>query len=239
MKDMLGKVRFTSPDRVIYPTRGLTKLDVANYYLAAAPWMLPHVTGRPLSLVRCPKGCDPNHPCFFQKKEMKGLNDAVLRVQAPTREGMTTQLAVNSADGFVALVQFGVLEFHVWGALYDQPEKPDRMVIDLDPDPDLRWSRVVAAAFWIRKELKKIGLESFVKTTGGHGLHLVIPIHRRNTWDDLQRVSMGLSERLSAASPTQFTTDMAKSARTGRILLDCLRNTRGATAVAPYSTRGP
>ena len=238
MKDMLGKVRFTSPDRIVYPRARLTKLDVANYYIQVAPWMLPHVVMRPVSAVRCPKGCgDPDNPCFYQKKEMRGLNEAVLRVQAPTQTGTSTQLAIQDADGLVALVQFGCLEFHVWGARYDSPHNPDRMIIDLDPHPDLKWSRVVTSAFWIRKELQKLGLESFVKTTGGLGLHIIIPLMRRNTWDQVQQVSTGLSQRLVTAAPTQFTLNMAKSARKGKILLDCLRNTLGATAVAPYSTR--
>lgn len=238
MKDMLGNVRFTSPNRVVYPKAGFTKLDVARYYLAVAPWMLPHLLMRPVSMVRCPKGCgDPDNPCFFQKKEMRGLHESVLRVQAPTKTGMSTQLAVQNADGLVALVQFGCLEFHVWGSRYDSPDQPDRMIIDLDPHPDLKWARVVTSAFWIRKELQKLGLESFVKTTGGLGLHLTIPLQRRNSWDEVQQVSMGLSHRLVTAAPTQFTLDMAKSARKGKILLDCLRNTRGATAVTPYSTR--
>ena len=238
MKEMLGDVRFTSPERVMYPSLGVTKLQVAQYYIHAAPWMLPHLIGRPLSVVRCPRGCrDPENPCFFQKHAMKGLHESVLRIQAPTVSGKDTQLSVQDVNGLIALVQFGALEFHVWGSRYDMPENPDRIIIDLDPAEDLRWARVVAAAFWIRKELTKRGLETFVKTTGGKGLHLVIPIERRSSWEQAQQLCGELCERLVAASPTQFTTQMAKSARKGKILLDCLRNARGATAVAPYSTR--
>lgn len=234
-KSALAAARITSPARVVYPESQLTKYDVASYYAHAAAWMLPHVAGRPLSLVRCPRGLQ--HRCFFQKHAMKGLSDSVLRVPVPTLAGQEENLAVRDAAGLLALVQFGVLELHVWGARLDDLERPDRMVLDLDPHPDLKWHRTVAAAFRIRKRLEQLGLRSLVKTTGGRGLHVVVPLRRRHTWQEVHDVSQRFCSQLAAESPREFTVDFAKSARGGKILLDYLRNTRGATSVAAYSTR--
>ncbi len=231
----LSQIRLTHPDRIVYPEQGITKLGVAAYYAQVAAWMLPHIAGRPLSLLHCPKGCQ--EPCFFQKRAPKGLHESVERVQLPSREGDKIYLMVHDVVGLLSLVQFSVLEFHVWGARGDQPLKPDRMVFDLDPDTSLPWSRVVAAAWEVRELLESLGLTSFVKTTGGKGLHVVVPIQRRHEWAEIKRFSRLVASRIEGQSPGRFTTNSSKSARGGKVYLDFLRNTRGATAIAPYSTR--
>lgn len=231
----LDQVNISHPDRIVYPEVGITKLGVATYYAQVVEWMLPHIIGRPLSMLRCPKGTDER--CFFQKRAPAGLPAEVQRIEITTKVGPRPFIAVNDAVGLLSLVQFGVFEFHVWGALADQPEKPDRVVFDLDPDPSVPWKMVVAAAFEIRERLEALALISFVKTTGGKGLHVVVPLRRRHTWDDIRNFSELIGKQMAAASPGRFTMNSSKRARRGKIYIDSLRNRRGSTAIAPFSTR--
>ncbi len=228
-------VRLSHPDRVLYQEQGITKLGLATYYVEIADWILPHVAHRPLSLFRCPEG--QKNDCFFQKHVRPGTPEALGRVEITERSKKQQYLVVESAAGLVALVQMGVLEIHPWGARSDDVERPDRLVFDLDPGPGVPWSRVIEAAHQVRDRLDRLGLACFVKTTGGKGLHVVVPLRRRAAWPEAKAFAKAVAERMAGDLPTQFTTTMAKAARPGKIFLDYLRNDRGATSVAPFSTR--
>lgn len=227
----------THPDRVLYAEQGLTKADLASYYAAVADWMLPHVRKRPLTLVRCPQG--RHKQCFFQKHAAADSIPELLRV--PIRENDSRQtrdyLALDSVEGLFALVQMGTLEIHVWGSRIDKLELPDQLVLDLDPDPELPWTAVIEAATVARARLEGVGLNAFVRTTGGKGLHVVAPLVRRGGWDELKAFAKAVANDLVRQDPTRYTARLALAARRGKILIDYLRNARGATAVASYSTR--
>jgi bifunctional non-homologous end joining protein LigD len=225
-------VKLTHPDRVLWPDDGFTKEMLADYYASVAGLMLPHIVNRPLSLVRCPDGIKGQ--CFFQRHMGQGLPDTVKPVAV--REEKEPYLAIEDAAGLFSLVQFSALELHPWGASVEDPEHPDRIIMDFDPSEELPWSRVVDAAFECRDRLNDMGLVSFVKTTGGKGLHVVIPIERRNTWAEVKAFALDLASAM-AADNRLFLTHMAKRARKGRIFIDYLRNDRTSTAIAPYSTR--
>ncbi|HKY31049.1 MAG TPA: DNA ligase D [Candidatus Polarisedimenticolia bacterium] len=228
-------VRLTHPRRVLYPEQGITKHRLALYYQEVARRMLPQVAGRPLTLVRCPEG--RGGECFYQKHAREHLPGAVRRI--PIREKASTglYLTVDSAAGIVSLVQMGVLEIHLWGARSDDVERPDLMVLDLDPDPAVEWPRVVEAAFRVRRRLASLGLRSFVKTTGGKGLHVVAPIVPGPSWDELKSFSRAIALSFASEAPDRFTAVMSKAKRKGKIYVDYLRNGRGASFIAPYSTR--
>jgi bifunctional non-homologous end joining protein LigD len=228
-------VRLTNPDRVFYPEEGITKLQLAQYYAAIAQWALPELAGRALSMVRCPEGIDGQH--FYQKHDVPGFSDALGRIEIRDKSEAGTYLFIQDLAGLVAVVQMGVLEIHPWGSTVDKLETPDRITFDFDPDVGLPWQQVVDAAVEMREALLGIGLKSFVKTTGGKGLHVVVPVTPKLDWDRIKEFSKWVAERFTAAYPERFTTNMAKRARTGRIFIDYLRNGRGATAVGAYSPR--
>ena len=232
-------VRLTHPDRLLYESEGqgpgLTKRGLAEYYTAVAEWMLPHLTGRPLSLVRCPAG--QGGKCFFQRHVGAGVPDSVKRMPVAERDGEAIYLGVDDLAGLVSLVQIGVLEIHPWGARADDPERPDRLVFDLDPAEDLPWDRVIGAALELRARLTALGLESFVKTTGGKGLHVVLPLTRRQSWEEARDFAKAMAEAMERDHATAFTSAAAKASRPGRVFIDYLRNAHGASAIAPYSTR--
>jgi bifunctional non-homologous end joining protein LigD len=230
-----GSVRLTNPDRVLYAQQGITKRDLANYYVEIADWILPHIAGRPLAFVRCPTGM--NGDCFYQKHPPQGLPAVVERIQIREKSEFDTYVVVHDIEGIVALVQFGTLELHAWGSKSDNVERPDRMVFDLDPDVGLPWKRVVEAAFQLRDLLAELGLRSFVKTTGGKGLHLVLPLVRKHTWQEIKQFSKAVADTLATIEPRRYVANMSKAARQGKIFIDYLRNERGATAVAAYSSR--
>jgi bifunctional non-homologous end joining protein LigD len=230
----LGDLQMTHPGRVLYPDDGITKLDLAAYYAAIADWILPHVVDRPLSLVRCPRGLDGK--CFFQKHPVRGMPEAIARAALDDTDE-EEHLFIRDLRGLVSLVQFSVLELHPWGAKVDRPDRPDRMVFDLDPHESVPWASVVAGAHHCRERLDDLGLASFVKTTGGKGLHVVVPLLRRHSWSDVKQFSLGVAQSLMADRPQQYTTNISKRARAGKILIDVNRNHRGATSVAAYSTR--
>lgn len=233
--DIAG-VRLTHPQRLLYPAAGLTKLDLARYAEGMAEWILPHLANRPLTLVRCPQG--EGHPCFFQRHAQGALPAGVERIAAPDAKGAEADwLMANSATALVGLVQIAALEWHAWGSTSQHPDKPDRLIFDLDPAPDVPWSETVAAASLLRDLLRQDGLASFVKTTGGKGLHLVVPILPKHSWEDARAHARAVAEGLEAAWPQRFVSDMSKSKREGRIFIDYLRNAIEASAVAPYSPR--
>ena len=231
----LAGVRLTSPDKVLYPGQGITKLELANYYRAIADWILPYLKDRPLVLVRCPEGCDK--ACFFQKHPAIGTPASLRQIPVQEKTQIEQYVVVDDVAGLISLAQIGALEIHAWGSRADKLEQPDRLVFDLDPDTEVPWKNVVQGARQIRQFLQELGLESFVKTTGGKGLHLVVPIDRRHDWDEVKAFCKEVADLIATADPAHFTVNMAKVARPGKIYLDYLRNDRGATAVVPYSTR--
>lgn len=232
----IAGVRITSPDRVLYPEQGVTKEALASYYARIGDWILPHLLGRPLSVVRCPRGRDEK--CFFQKHLGEGWPEQVYGIDVEEKEGeVVPYIGVRDLQGLVSLVQFGVLEIHPWGSREDRLDRPDRLVFDLDPGPGVRWDAIVEAARRLRDLLVGVGLESFVRTTGGKGLHVVCPIRRRTSWDDAKAFAHTVAERLREEFPDRFVTNVRKNLRHGKILVDYLRNARGATAVASYSAR--
>jgi len=222
----------THPDRVLWDDLGLTKQGLADFYIEIADWILPHVANRPLSLVRCPAGY--RKECFFQKHAWAGLDSGLVR---PVRMGGDEGLAIGDLRGLLALVQASVLEIHPWGATVDDPERPDRITFDLDPDDKVSFQTVIASAQEVRERLAALGLESFVKTTGGKGLHVVAPLTPKAGWEEMKAFAESFATQLATEHPDRYTANMAKRARTGRIFVDYLRNTRGATAIAAYSTR--
>ena len=228
-------VRLTNPDRVLYPDLGLTKLALAQYYAAIRDWALPELRNRPLSLVRCPEGYTKE--CFYQKHVMAGVPDVVRRIEITEKSSTDTYLYVENLAGLIAMVQLSILEIHPWGSTVAKLETPDRVTFDFDPDVGLPWQRVTEAAIEMREALLGIGLQSFPKTTGGKGLHVVVPVAPKLGWDAIKEFAKWVAERFAAAYPDRFTTNMAKRARTGRIFIDYLRNGRGATAIGAYSPR--
>lgn len=226
----------TSLDRVIYPDQGTTKGELIAYFAVIADWILPHVTHRPLTLVRCPEG--RGKPCFFQKHALAGAPPAIHHLPITEESGeVVDYMEIRDLPGLVALAQLGTLEIHTWGARADRPERPDLAVFDLDPDVGLGWEPVALGAFELRRRLSELGLQSWVKTTGGKGLHVVAPIDRRLGWYDFKEFTRLVVEQMEQAEPARYTTTLAKSARKGKIFLDYLRNGRNATFIAPYSPR--
>lgn len=235
--ETVGGLRITHPDKVLDVETGLTKQQLADYYAAVAENMLPHVADRPLSLVRCPEGS--GKPCFFQKHVGVGLPRGVGGIFVPNTKGGPPEqyVTISTAEGLVGLAQMGVLEIHPWGSRNESLERPDRLIFDLDPDAAIEWTTLVESAFEVRDLLKQIGLESFVKSTGGKGLHVVAPIRPDYEWPEIKTFAHGLVLALEEAKPKLYLTKMTKAARKDRIYLDYLRNGREATAVAPYSPR--
>jgi len=232
---VVAGVRLTHPDRVSWPEVGVTKLELARFYEQIAPWMLPHVEGRPLSLLRAPEGHTGER--FFHKHVDKGWPPALGRVRVREGGKDVTYVMVTDAAGLVALAQMGVLEIHPWGSRHDRIEEPDRMTFDLDPGPELPWRRLVEAAAHTRVLLHEMGLTSFVKTTGGKGLHVVVPIVPRDEWDAVKAFTESVANALVRRDPKLFTASMSKAARPGKVYVDYVRNARSQTAVAAYSTR--
>lgn len=229
-------VTLSHPDRVLYRTPALTKAGLARYYEAVADWLVPHVADRPLSLVRCPEG--ERGACFYQKHAGPGVPKQVKRVRIRESGGRSASyLYVDDLAGVVALAQIGVLEIHPWGTRVGRLDRPDRLVLDLDPAPGLPWPVVVTAAEEARSLLRDLGLTSFVKTTGGKGLHVVVPLRPEASWDALRALAEGVGAEMARRAPDRYTVNPLKSARRGRIFVDYLRNVRGATAVAAYSPR--
>lgn len=230
-------IRLTHPDKILDAESGLTKQMLADYYWEIAGHLLPYIAGRPVSLVRCPDGA--GKPCFFQKHVNATLPKNIKHVDVPNRKtgDIEPYVTVDSPEALTALAQLGVMELHPWGSRNDDLEQPDRIVFDLDPDEALGWPAVTKAAVEIRDRLKKLGLESFVKTTGGKGLHVVAPIEPEFGWPEVKEFARSLVAEMERAEPDRYLTKMTKSARVGKIFLDYMRNEREATSVAAYSPR--
>ncbi|HET6586458.1 MAG TPA: non-homologous end-joining DNA ligase, partial [Oleiagrimonas sp.] len=228
-------VHITHPGRVVYPDMSLTKQDVVDYYTAIMEHFLPDVIDRPVVLLRCPSGIAK--PCFFQKHYMDGL-DRIGTVKLKEESGSgAIYLYPKDASGIVELVQFGTIEFHPWGSTRRDPDRADRIVFDLDPGEDVDWPRVVAAARLLRKLLKEAGLTSFVRTTGGKGLHVVAPLDPPCPWKLAKDFTQGFAKSVADLNAVEYVATASKRMRRKRIYIDYLRNSRGATSIANYSLR--
>ncbi|MGA7384059.1 MAG: DNA ligase D [Methylocella sp.] len=224
--------RLTHPERILWEEAGITKQGLAEFYAGIADWILPHVAGRPLSLLRCPSGTAAK--CFFAKHPWPGLDKSVRRVDTGDREPM---LAIDDITGLTSLVQAGAVEIHPWGSTIDHLEQPDRLIFDLDPGENVPWEVVIDAAYDVRDRLAAFDLQSFVKTSGGKGLHIVAPIQPEAEWDAVKTFAKKLAATMAKERADRYAATMAKRARGARIFVDYLRNDRGATAAAAYSTR--
>ena len=233
--DPVAGVTLSHPDKPYFPEAGLTKGDLAQYYVGVAEHLLPHVANRPLSLVRCPDGWSGQ--CFYQKHANRAVNKAVPRVEVQESKGKATYLGANSATALAGLVQWGVIELHPWGSRTPRLDRPDRIIFDFDPDEKLAWKEVVVAVGLLHSLLDEMKLVGFLKTTGGKGLHVVLPIRPTLTWDDAKSFSKAVADFLVRTFPDRFTATVAKEKRKGKIYIDYLRNSEGATAIAPYAVR--
>ena len=225
----IGGVFLTNADRVLYPAQGLTKSDLWQYYELVEKLIIPHVAGRPLTLVRCPDG--RHEDCFFQKHANETVPKVLETIPVKEGGGIENYMVVDSFTGLAALVQMGVLEIHTWNSRKEKLEYPDRFVMDIDPDPTVAWDKVVEAAVILRERLRELGLISFLKTTGGKGLHVVVPLAAKQDWEEVKAFTKALAEDIVRRAPDAFTSKMTKARRVGRIFVDYMRNIRGATAV--------
>lgn len=232
----LASIWVTNPTRKLFGKSGPAKLDIAVYYASVGNFMLPHILGRPVSLVRCPTGRPED--CFFQRHAFTGMPSSVATFETSNSENeKRTYLSVEDAKGYLALAQFGVVEFHTWGARRRALEKPDRIVFDLDPGEGVGWREVVEAAVHIRGELEALRLAPFVKTSGGKGVHIVVPVKPKLNWKQSHQAAKEIASGIAAKAPETFTAAMGKDNRKRRIFIDYHRNARSATAAAPYSLR--
>jgi bifunctional non-homologous end joining protein LigD len=228
-------IRISNPDRLVYPELGLTKLDLVRYYDAITGRMLPHVENRPLTLVHCPDGLQA--PCNYMRHRRVWGPDVLKRVKIREKTKVGEYLAVVDPAGIVALAQMGIIEIHTWNSTIDTVEKPNRLVWDLDPGPDVTWQAVVDTAIAVRDLLDTLGLQSWVKTTGGHGIHVVAPVTPQRPWDECLAFAKAVAEALTRTNPSLLTTAFPKLGRERKILIDYLRNNRTNTSIAAFSAR--
>ncbi len=236
-KPTVGGIAITHAERIVFPDPGLTKLGVAEYYEAVAGLMVPYLARRALTVIRCPDGIDSQ--CFFQKNVTPSVPRSVSKVRVRGADGKTVVYpVVDTAEGLLAMVQNGAVEFHVWGSRVGAIETPDILVFDLDPGPDVEWRRVREAARALRAELESRSLVSFLRTSGGKGLHVVVPFSSRARWPRVGAFAREVVDELVARHPARYTATMSKAKRGGKVFIDHFRNGRGATAVTSYSLRG-
>ena len=231
-KEPRRMVKLTHPDRLYWPDAGVTKEGLADYYAEIFRFAAPFIVGRPLALLRCPDGIDGQQ--FFQKHPWKGMGSAILPVEDPTGE---TAIAIKDVDGMISLAQGAALEIHPWGSTLADWERPDILIMDLDPGDGVAWEMVIAAAREIRERLERAGLTAFVKTSGGKGLHVAAPLKPQAEWPAVKTFAKSFADAMAADSPEAYVSTIPKARRQGKILIDYLRNQRGATAIAPYGAR--
>lgn len=228
-------ITLSSPDKVLYPETGATKLDLARYYETIAPFMLPYVVNRPISLVRCPEGIDGER--FFQRHAMKGMSDAIKQIPISGGESKKPYLYIDGEAGLFGLVQISTVEIHDWGVSLAHLHEPDRLVFDLDPDEGLPLDELKSAAVEVRDFLADLGLKSFLKSTGGKGLHVVAPIAPKEGWDAVKEFAKAIADTLVEVRGDRYTANPLKRTRVDKIFVDYLRNQRGGSAIVNYSTR--
>tara|TARA_R110002124_G_scaffold114535_5_gene269185 strand:- start:7809 stop:10400 length:2592 start_codon:yes stop_codon:yes gene_type:complete len=229
-------IKLTSPDRVIYPGQGVTKAGLVAYYAAVAERMLPYLANRPLSLLRCPQG--RTKYCFFQKHDTGGFPDGLKSLEITEKDGSKEDyFYLDDLAGLIAGTQMNVLEWHIWGARTDDVEKPERIIFDIDPDEGLGFADVRAAATDIRDTLDALGLKSYPLVSGGKGVHVIAPLTPKAQWPEVKAFCKAVAQRLAEAEPDRFVATMSKAKRKGKLFIDYLRNERGSTAIAPWSSR--
>lgn len=229
-------VRLTSPDKVLYAEQGISKRDLARYYEAVAPVMLPEIEQRLVSFVRCPDG--RSGQCFFQRHISRGMPRSFRQVEVrASNTSREKYIHLAGIEGLIGAAQFGVLEIHIWGSRIDDVERPDRLVFDLDPGEGVGFDAVKRAAEEMRNALDSVELGSVPMLTGGKGIHVIVPIVRQHGWAVVKAFCRALAERVAGAAPDRYVTNMAKAQRRGRIFIDYLRNDRTSTAIAPFSPR--
>lgn len=234
-KSQARKVKLTHPDRIYWPDAGVTKEGLADYYAEVWPKIAPFIVDRPLALLRAPEGIDGQS--FFQKHGWRGMNKEIALFQDPNDSTDEKIIVIHDLDGLMGLVQSGVLEIHPWGSTTKNLEKPDMIIMDLDPGEGVPWSRVIEAALEVKQRLEAVGLATFLKTSGGKGLHVVAPLKPSAGWDAVKKFTKSIADDMAADEPERYVSTITKSKRKGKILIDYLRNGRGNTAVAPYATR--
>jgi bifunctional non-homologous end joining protein LigD len=231
----VADVKLSNPGKILYPEDGITKRELAEYYEQIADWILPHLRGRPLTLVRCPNGWSKS--CFYQKHPDAGVNPVIERVKVRESSGDTLYMMANSVSALVAILQMGALELHPFGSSVPKLDCPDRITFDFDPADDVGWDELVEAVHLLKTLLEQLGLESFIKTTGGKGLHVVLPIRPTLSWDAIKSFTKAVAELMVRSFPDRYVATVSKAKRHGKIFVDYLRNGEGATAVAAYSLR--
>lgn len=231
----MAGIRISHPDRLIYPDFGISKLQLARYYGDITRWIVPHVRGRPLTLVHCPAGI--SGPCMYLKHAKAWGPGALRRVRIQEKTKVGEYLVADSIEAVVSLAQMGVVEIHTWNSTTDDLEHPNRIVWDLDPGPDVSWPQTIAAAKLMRRILDTLGLQSWVETTGGRGLHVVVPLEPSLDWSACLAYSRALAEVLVRSNPALYTTAFSKRGRERKILIDYLRNNRTNTSICAYSPR--
>jgi bifunctional non-homologous end joining protein LigD len=231
----IAGVKISHPDKILFPEMKVTKLALAQYYESVAEWIIPHLKDRPVSLLRCPGA--QYEGCFYQKHAIESVNKAVKRISIPESDGLATYFAVNNLEALVGLVQWGVVELHPWGSKVRSLEKPDRLIFDFDPGDKVSWRQLVTDVKDFRTLLNQLELKAFIKTTGGKGLHIVIPINTTLTWQDAKGFTKAIADLFAHSFPDRFVATATKSKRTGKNFVDYLRNGRGATAIAPFCVR--
>jgi bifunctional non-homologous end joining protein LigD len=230
----LANIHLTNPQREFGDT-GVTKLDIAVYYARVGDWLLPEVLRRPVTVIRCPTG--DLKDLFYQRHAFQGLPPGVETIELSDEKERAAFISITEPKGYLGLPQFGAMEFHLWGCRIDDPEHPDRIVLDLDPDESLPWSRVCDGAEVLRERLQAMGLNPFLRTTGGKGLHLVVALRPKHDWPTVKGFAEAVARAAAADSPSLFTAVAGKDRRKGKIFIDYIRNARGASAVASYSLR--
>jgi bifunctional non-homologous end joining protein LigD len=232
---VVGGIKVSHPDRIIDASTGITKLELVRYYESVADWLLPHLKGRPCSLVRGPNGVGGE--LFFQKHIESLQITGIKELDAALWPGHASLLEVPTAKALIGAAQMNVIEFHTWNALVRKIDRPDRVIFDLDPGEGERWERVQEAATLVRGLLQELGLESWLKTSGGKGLHVVVPLTPRDDWDTVKAFAQALVRHLAQVIPQRFTARMGAANRVGKLFVDYLRNNHGATTAAAYSAR--
>ena len=231
-ESMVMGIEITHPDRIVFPEDGVTKLEVARYYERVGEFILPHLAGRPLALLRAPAGIAGD--MFFQKSFK---NHVPPHVQVRTLEDGTEILSITSMKGLISLVQYGAIEFHPWSSTLPKVDKPDLLIWDLDPDKAVPWREVLGAAFLLRDYLAELGLETVVKTSGGKGLHVMLPLKRFHTWDVMKPFAKAVAAAVATQNPGRFTINASLRKRTGKIFIDWMRNGRGSTCIVAWGLR--
>jgi len=228
-------VALSNPDRMLYPKVKVTKRNLAEFYEAIAERILPHIINRPLTIVRCPKGLPSK--CFYQRHMNETLPPTLRGVRVCEGDEVVQYIVLDDLAGLVSLVQLSTLEIHPWGAMADAIDRPNRLIFDLDPGPGVPWKRVVEAAMTTRDILASANLQSFVQTSGGKGLHVIVPIMPRADWDEAKAFCKAVAQVMATREPKKYTATLSKSKREGKVFIDYLRNGKGATSVASYSAR--